>query len=199
MNLNHLVELSSKFVTVLFANELSSQLGFHTAHHTGNVVIAAQEIGIQEGLPLEELNLVAIAAWFHDTGYTKEYAGHEQLSITIARNFLADQELDVQRIERITSCILATIFPQRPKNTLEMVLCDADFYHFSRPDYPKIEQSLRKEWETCLNLYYTDEQWNALNLEMLTRHEYFTNYGKTVLQLGKFKNIDILRQIISKT
>jgi hypothetical protein len=77
-----------------------------------------------------------------------------------------------------------------------MVLCDADFYHFSRPDYSKFEKSLRKEWETCLNLFYTDEQWNALNLEMLTTHEYFTAYGRTVLQQRKQENINKLKQVI---
>ncbi|WP_158542185.1 HD domain-containing protein [Pedobacter chinensis] len=197
MDLNHIVELSSRFVTDLFAEELSVQLSFHSAYHTGNVVIAAEEIGLNAGLSTEELDLVAIAAWFHDTGYTRGYSGHEQLSVIIARDFLADNGLDAQRIEKITSCILATVFPQRPKNKLEMVLCDADFYHFSRDDYPGFEVSLRKEWETCLNLHYTDEQWNALNLEMLTNHQYFTVYGKTVLQERKQRNIDQLKMVVA--
>ena len=196
MDLKSLVELSSKFVTALFADELSVQLSFHSAYHTGNVVIAAQEIGIKVGLSPEELNLVTIAAWFHDTGYTKGYAGHEQLSVNIARDFLADNGLNAQHIEKITSCILATTFPQRPTNALEMVLCDADFYHFSRANYPKFEASLRREWQTCLNMHYTDEQWNAINLEMLTKHKYFTVYSKTVLQTRKQKNIDNLKKII---
>ena len=193
MNLNNLVDLSSRFVTTLFADELSEQLCFHSAFHTGNVVIAAREIGLQAGISPEELDLVAIAAWFHDTGYTKTYVGHELLSATIARDFLVENGLDAERIEKVTSCILATIFPQQPKTKVEMVLCDADFYHLSRADYAKFEKSLRKEWETCLNLYYTNEQWNELNLEMLTTHEYFTAYGRTVLQEGKAKNIAKLK------
>ena len=193
MDLKYLVELSSKFVTALFADELSLQLSFHSAYHTGNVVIAAKEIGVNIGLSPEELDLVTIAAWFHDTGYTKRYAGHEQLSVNIAMDFLADSGLDAQYIEKITSCILATTFPQSPKNVMEMVLCDADFYHFSRANYPKFEASLRREWEICLNVHYTDEQWNALNLDMLTNHEYFTGYGKTVLQSRKRFNIDRLK------
>lgn len=64
MDLKSLVELSSKFVAALFADELSLQLSFHSAYHTGNVVIAAKEIGIKVGLSPEELDLVAIAAWF---------------------------------------------------------------------------------------------------------------------------------------
>ncbi|TKB98455.1 HD domain-containing protein [Pedobacter cryotolerans] len=197
MELKFLVELSSKFVTTLFADELSLQLSFHSAHHTGNVVIAAQEIGVKVGLSPEELDLVTIAAWFHDTGYTKGYAGHEQLSVNIARDFLADNGLDALYIEQVTSCILATTYPQSPKNILEMVLCDADFYHFSRANYPTFEASLRREWETCLNIHYTTEQWNALNLAMLTNHEYFTVYGKTVLQARKQKNIDNLKNTLN--
>ncbi|RZM26599.1 MAG: HD domain-containing protein [Pedobacter sp.] len=196
MDLKFLVELSSKFVTTLF-DELSLQLSFHSAHHTGNVVIAAQEIGAKVGLSSEELDLVTTAAWFHDTGYTKGYAGHEQLSVNIAKDFLADIGLDALYIEQITSCILATTFPQSPKNILEMVLCDADFHHFSRANYPTFEASLRREWETCLNIHYTTEQWNALNLGMLSNHEYFTSYGKTILQQRKQKNIDNLENALN--
>ncbi len=196
MDFNPLVDLSREFVTTLFSNELSLQLSFHSADHTANVVIAAQEIGIQAGLSPEDLDLVSIAAWFHDTGYTKGYLGHEQLSVNIARDFLANNSLDTLHIGQITSCILSTLFPQRPKNTLEMVLCDADFYHFSRTNYQTFETLLRKEWKICLNRNYTDEQWNALNLEMLTNHEYFTDYGKTVLQTRKQKNIDNLKKTI---
>ena len=184
-------------MTNLFSDRLSPQLCFHNAYHTGNVVIDAQEIGLNAGISSDELDLVSIAAWFHDTGYTKGYVGHEQLSVAIARDFLMEHGLDANQIEKVTSCILATTFPQRPKNTFEMVLCDADFYHFSRLDYPKFEKSLRKEWATCLNLHYTDEQWNSLNLEMLTSHKYFTNFGKTVLQERKQKNIDWLKRLIS--
>jgi uncharacterized protein len=46
-------------------------------------------------------------------------------------------------------------------------------------------------------MYYTDEQWNALNLEMLANHSYFTGYGKTVLQAQKQKNIDRLKHLLS--
>lgn len=198
MDLKSLVELSSKFVNSLFADELSLQLSFHSTYHTQNVVIAAQEIGVNVGLSPEELDLVAIAAWFHDTGYTKGYIGHEQTSVNIARDFLTDSGLDALRIDRITSGILATIFPQHPNNKLEMVLCDADLYHFSKTNYPKLEVSLRREWEICLNLYYTDEQWNSLNLDMLTTHEYFTVYGKTILQQSKQKNIDQLKMMIEQ-
>lgn len=199
MKLDTLVELSSRFVTSLFASELSLQLSFHSARHTGNVVLAAREIGLNTGLSSEELDLVTIAAWFHDTGYTKGYAGHEQLSINIARDFLTDNGLDAQRTEMITSCILATMFPQQPKNKLDMVLCDADFYHFSRSSYPRFEALLRREWEVCLNMHYTDDQWNAINLEMLTNHEYFTSYGKTVLQAGKEQHINNLKNAIAKS
>jgi len=53
------------------------------------VVLAAQEIGIKVGLSTEELNLLAITAWFHDTGYTRGYVGHEhKLSQMILLRFL---------------------------------------------------------------------------------------------------------------
>ena len=110
------------------------------------------------------------------------YAGHEMESVKIARDFLIGNGLDAERIEKICLCVLATIFPQNPKSRMEMVLCDADFFHFSRTDYAGFESSLRIEWETILNRYYTNEQWNSINLAMLINHHYFTDFGRTVLQ-----------------
>lgn len=89
----------------------------------------------------------------------------------------------------VSSCILATRFPQQPKNKPEEILCDADFYHFSRTDYTAHEQQLRKEWEIHLHLKYTDDEWDKLNYEMLKDHKYFTTYGQTVLQERKKENL----------
>lgn len=70
-----------------------------------------------------------------------------------------------------------------------MVICDADFYHFSLNDYQDYADRLKGEWEENLGLVYTDLAWDTLNLEMLSRHEYFTAYGKKILQEKKMLNI----------
>ncbi|TCC89205.1 HD domain-containing protein [Pedobacter frigiditerrae] len=192
MNRIGLIEVVSQFVGRLLKDELDSKLYFHSQNHTLNVVNAVIEIAERTNLSAEELLIVEVAAWFHDVGYTTQYKGHEKISIKIAKQFLKELKMDRAFVNKVVSCISATTYPQSPKNKIEMVICDADFYHLSREDYNEFENALRLEWEKLLNVVYQDKEWNLMNLEMLTSHEYFTIYGKEKLQPLKDKNIQKL-------
>jgi len=173
-------------------NRLSQKMYFHNLEHTLLVVYGAESISRQVGLSETDRLVVLLAAFLHDLGYTEKYIGHEEASAAIAVDFLLANGLNQERIELVRGCIMATRFPQNPKNELEMVICDADFYHFSLNDYQDYADRLKAEWEENLGLVYTDMAWNILNMEMLRRHEYFTSYGKKTLQEKKMRNIEKL-------
>lgn len=177
-------------------NRLSEKMYFHNLEHTLLVVEGAQVIGRKAGLSKDDRLVVILAAFLHDLGYTEKYIGHEEASADIAEKFLLENGFPQDRIGLVQGCIMATRFPQYPKNELEMVICDADFYHFSLKDYQHYADRLKAEWEENLGLVYSDIAWDKLNLEMLRRHEYFTSYGKTVLQEKKLFNITKLTERI---
>jgi predicted metal-dependent HD superfamily phosphohydrolase len=182
-----------EFAIGFLEKRLPANLYFHSFSHTLEVVEAALEIGTQTGLTSDEIDTVCIAAWFHDVGYCNTYKDHETESAVIAEYVLGEMGLAADKLNNIISCIVATRYPQQPVSLLEKVICDADFYHFSRKDYHAHEQALRREWELHLNLFYTDQEWNSINLQMLSSHHYFTDYGQKVLQLGKEENIKKLQ------
>ena len=177
------------FVKDCLHNRLSLQMYFHNLGHTLLVVKGVEVIGKAEGLSEDELFILKLAAFLHDLGYTEKYWGHEEESARIAAEFLGANGLAIEKIELVKKCIVATKFPQHPAGKLEEVICDADFYHFSLPDYQDYASRLRTEWETNLNLFYTDVEWDELNLNMLSAHIYFTDYGKNILQQKKALNI----------
>jgi uncharacterized protein len=187
-----LVSDAENYVRELLSTQLSPDMHFHNLRHTERVVNAAKEIAQNSGLSKKETTIVEVAAWFHDTGYCYAYAGHEDNSIAIAATFLKQQGADEKFIAKISGCILATQMPQSPKNLTEEVLCDADLSHLSRADYPERAALLRMEWAAMLKKDYTDRDWWQSNISLLTRHTYFTQYGKTVLQQNKLNNIDAL-------
>lgn len=193
---SELLEKVEEFATTLLKHRLSETLYFHNPGHTLEVVTATLDIGAQSSLTTTEQETVTTAAWFHDLGYCYTYKGHELESANTAFIFLSILGVHESRIDQIVSCILATRMPQQPQSLLEKILCDADLHHFSRSDYPAHEQALKKEWEDTLNLQYDDEQWKKLNLQMLREHQYWTPYGKTVLQLRKEVNIRKLEERI---
>lgn len=196
MVIEGVIDSASEYVRQLLANELSSGFHFHHIVHTEYVVNACQEIGLNSQLTTQELQTLTLAAWFHDTGYTLNYTGHELASITIAKQFLAQYPIPTHQLMAIEACIKATQYPQQPTNLVEMVICDADFYHFSAPNYIDFAENLKKEWEEKLALYYNSQQWNTVNLNLLKNHSYFTPYGQKILQSKKEENIKALTYLL---
>lgn len=177
----------SKFLKV----NLSPDLTFHNADHTFEVVRASREISLEHDLSDEQRNHIEIAAWFHDCGYSQLYTDHETLSKSLARDFLQDHQYLEDAIKKVLECIEATRYPQNPQSIEAKIICDADLYHFTRPDYHRYENALRLELETYFDNQYSDIEWARTNCLMLETHEYFTDYGKETLQ--KFKDINMER------
>ena len=185
----NLINAVQEFVSSHLKETLSADLCFHNYSHTKEVVFASEEIAAHCELSEEEKEILTIAAWFHDCGYSICYRGHEEFSSKMAKDFLAQFNYPPLLIGKVMDCIASTKYPQDPKTTAAMILCDADFFHFARTDYDHHERGLRKEWEFFLNKYYTDAEWHELNCKLLMNHQYFTEYGKQVLQ--KFKDVNL--------
>ncbi len=186
------VRLSENYVKMLFKETLSNDIFFHDIVHTSLVVKAACEIGASCGLKKQQIAILQIAAWFHDTGYCYVYHGHEEKSIEIAATFLRQINADEKFINSVTECIAATKMPQKPDNLMQQILCDADMYHLSIDQYLSYAENLKNEWQSKLGMYYSDSEWKELNVAMLGNHKYFTPYGQTILQKNKIKNIERL-------
>jgi predicted metal-dependent HD superfamily phosphohydrolase len=183
--LGHVQQYAFKYLE----GKLSPELGFHNLNHTVEVTLCVREIAENLNVSDEELSVVQVAAWFHDFGYSKTYIGHEDFSKATAKRFLKNHAFPKTLITRVLDCIEATRFPQTPHSLEAMILCDADLYHLTKPGYPRYEEALRKELSVFLNKHYTDTEWKEANCSMLATHQYFTDYGRNVLQ--KFKEVNL--------
>lgn len=190
--MNDLIKSVEDYVSTLLKENLSVELDFHSLTHTLEVVQAALEIGHICNLNDSEIEILLVAAWFHDCGYIHTYIGHEEESKQIAKNFLNEYNANTEFVNSVLACIEATKFPQFPQNKIEMVLCDADLFHFTKSSYPKYAHAIRKEFEVFLQRAYSDEDWKVLNCGMLLNHNYWTIYGKTILDRFKEVNIGLL-------
>jgi predicted metal-dependent HD superfamily phosphohydrolase len=170
----------------------SDSLGllYHNLSHTREIVNAVADIGGHSGLRDEELENVIIAAWFHDLGYTVNYADHETESIRMAREFLDSKGFDESRIDSVAECITATKIPQSPKNKLEEVICDADMYHLALEN--QFEQSLllRKEQNAFRVKKTGISRFMKESLQFLLR-PYYTEYARRQFAEGREKNISL--------
>lgn len=177
-------------------HELEEHLFYHGGHHTLDVLEAAERIGKHESLSESELNLLLVAAAFHDSGFLFGHEEHEQRGCQLVREFLPDYGFDNQSIEEVCRMIMATKIPQTPTNRLSEILCDADLDYLGRDDFEPIATSLFKELQQS-KIIDTIEGWNRIQLKFLQQHRYHTDYGKTIRQPQKQLHLERIRKIVN--
>ena len=165
-----------KYVIEYFFTELPDGLYYHNLDHTLDVVEAAVRIGQAEGLSSSDIELLEVAAMFHDVGFVDSYENNEVLGAEYAERTLPDWGFSKEEIEKITSAIKATNLRIPPKDLFEMVLCDADLDYLGRDDFNHRSQLLFQELKKWGKIE-SDDQWNEIQKVFLAKKHYFTNYS----------------------
>ncbi|MEO8512422.1 MAG: Pycsar system effector family protein [Ignavibacteria bacterium] len=178
MSQNDIVKKAEEFVSNLLRDKLPPTLVYHNFSHTLDVVGNTRKIGKKSGLSNDELEIVTLAAWFHDVGYTESYKGHEDNGKEIAEAFLTENNYSSEKIAKVLSCIDSTKIPQDPKNIMEQVICDADLIHLGQEDFFEYSDLLKTEWNTLGIKNVEDTEWQKTSAELLSSHKFFTPYAR---------------------
>lgn len=187
------------YVEILFKDKLSSVYFYHNFIHTTYTVNKAEEIMKNTPVSNEDQEKVLLALWFHDTGYIECAQNHEEKGVEILKNFLQKENYPENYINDVSKLILATKINYEPQNLLEKIAKDADCSHFASHDYNDISDSLRKEWELTKVRCFSNDEWNAGNLDMLkNKHQYYTDYAKENWNPLKKKNIKKIEKKLEK-
>jgi predicted metal-dependent HD superfamily phosphohydrolase len=189
-----LIDQAKSLAEGVFRDPVFEKHFFHNLRHTEDVVAAVKDIGVRSDLTDEEFELVLVAAWLHDLGYKYGADNHEESSARLAEELLERLSVPTKKIKFISSAILATRLPQKPKTLVERVLCDADLYHLSNKTFEEKSELLREEWKATGFKDMTDQEWVQHNIDFMEAHTYHTPYGQTLLDEGKKKNIKRLKK-----
>lgn len=189
---SQLVGEVSGHVSALLEARLPEGCRYHNHAHTAEVAAACLEIGRALGLPDEELEILQIAGWFHDTGYIEIREGHEAVGARYAEEFLAGRDIPSGVTARVARCILATHYPQHPGSLIEEVICDADLIYLGRDRYTDQSNALREEWRLMLGLVYSDAEWLESNIEFLDGRVYHTPYARSRYGAARQRNLERL-------
>ena len=168
-----------KNVVEYFFSRLPDGLYYHNLEHTLDVLEASQRIGNAEGLSNGDLQLLKVAALFHDVGFVDSYENNEHLGAEYAAEYLPTYGYNDEQINKIKSAILATNLHTPPKCTFEKVLCDADLDYLGRDDFSHRSQLLFQELKKWGKIQSSNE-WNETQKIFLAKDHYFTNYSKQV-------------------
>lgn len=186
------------YIRSILSSKTPSCNTYHNLAHTEDVVGSSIEIGVGEMLAPDDLEMVQIAAWFHDLGYIEKTAGHEEVSAAYASEFLSGEHYHVERIEKIIGCIRATKVPQNPHNKFEQIICDADLNHIGRKTFLMRNNLFRSEFEHYSNGKLTENEWLSKTIEFLNQHHFFTGYALKNFQPQKEKNIRAIEEQLQK-
>lgn len=188
--MSDILEKTENFVVELLSNKLNPNYLYHNLRHTQRVVKSTKELFNSCALSEQEKEVLELAAWLHDTGYTKGTEKHEERSCKIAEEFLTNEDYDPKMMTKVAECIMATVRYAEPKTILEEILRDADSSHFAQKSYLETSDLLREELKLLGIADYSHKEWLDANIKMFrTEHRFYTDYAKENWQSGKDKNL----------
>ena len=197
--MSDLLSKTEDFATDILVNKLDSNFLYHNLRHTQRVVKSSKELLQFYNLNEKESDAVVVAAWLHDTGYTKGTENHERSSCEIAKVFLREQECSEEFTQEVCDLIMATVRNHEPQNLLEEIMRDADSSHLGQTSYADTSEMLREELSLLGIAEYSPKEWRKINIKMFqTEHRFYTDYAKSNWQEGKDGNLKKLVKKIKK-
>jgi HD superfamily phosphodiesterase len=199
----NILEEASRYVFNLFKEKLSHDYVYHNYQHTIETVETCRKLAkAYDELKEEDLEVLLLAAWFHDTGYVYMYKGHEEKSKEIAREFLESKKYPYKKIETVLECIESTKREGIPSNLLCQILSDADIVVIGEESFFEKEDLLRTEWEKFKIRSCKEIDWAKIQLDFLQSTNFHTQeaqrlYGEQVL-LNIHKQRERLRRLEKK-
>ena len=187
------LKIVDEYIWDLFKDELPDGIKYHDADHTlhptRGVVAAANRIALSENISEHDRELIIAAAYFHDSGYIREFGKNEPIAARMAGRILKLIGYKPDEIEMIQKMILATDIAVEPKTHVEKILCDADLDHFGRDDFFKLDGKLR-EGRRIRGIDVSDDlKWYKATLAVITNHQYYTQSQIELREEEKQKNI----------
>ncbi|OUJ75786.1 Pycsar system effector family protein [Hymenobacter crusticola] len=195
---SEIITQADAYITALFEKKLPGQLVYHSLKHTQTTVREAQALGKAAGLSDSDLEVLVLAAWFHDAGYLEVYDGHEYRSMELAEQWLTQQGYPADRIALVKDTIRATHRNERRETELQQLLVDADMSNLGSEDFIAGAELLRAEWETTIGKTYSNVEWAENQLDFLLMAKYYTDVAKERYQSQFKANIKEQRDLLKK-
>jgi len=185
-----------EFILNKLKKELPGYLAYHNIDHTLDVLQAAENIAVHEGVNGNDKRLLLTAALFHDSGFLIGRDEHEVKSCSIARLHLPDYSYGPDEIDLICGLIMATKLPQTPHNLLQAILCDADLDYLGRADFFILSARLFTELKDE-GLMKDENEWNLEQTNFISNHHYHTPTSVRLRQSQKEQYIELIKSKIS--
>ena len=175
-----------------FKKELPEYLTYHNASHTRYVLDKAVLISQEEKIDADQLDLVKVAALYHDSGFLKGLVEHEHASCEIVKAELPAYDFSSIQTDQICQMIIATKIPQKPQDLLGKIVADADLEYLGTDLFDIGSQRLFDELRH-FNSGLTRTEWLKIQIRFLESHQYHTVYCQNFRQPKKLEHLAKLK------
>ena len=180
--------------------ELPAHLKYHSYEHTIDVMAETIRFALKDDRTVREIELLAIAAAYHDAGWIKSPVANEPIGAAMARealeqdgSFATSNEIElIQRMILDTALIdTSNGLKQVPNTDLSRYLLDADLGNFGRDDFFDKGELQR------LELGVDPDVFRKTSFKLLNAHRWLTNAAMALRQKQKEHNVNLLRSMVS--
>jgi uncharacterized protein len=177
---------------------LPPQYCYHSVEHSIEVLRDSVSYAFLDGVSEKEIQLIAIAAAYHDSGFLLSAHNHEEESVRLVMEALSlEQEWSPTDQATICQIILDTKVVQPtekywkpPKHPLSRYVLDADVSNLGQSNF------LDKTELICREIGAERENFLRQALSFIERHRWYTLPAKQLLQSVKEQNIQALRNLL---
>ena len=179
-------------------NGLPDCFAFHSVTHTQDVMHQAVLFSVLDHRSRREIELLAVAAAYHDVGFLEKKDLHEEISaryVEIAMR--SDGSFTEEEIAQVKTMILDTKlisvdsgFEQRASTDLSRYLLDADLSNFGREDFFERLEANRIE------LGAGEAEFRRRTLKLMKAHTWLTEAARTLRQGKKEENMHKLAALV---
>ena len=192
---NSIIDKAKSFARETFQSKVHPKYTYHNFDHTSKVVRAIGQLCNKGKMDAEQEEILTLAAYFHDIGFSIDPENHENHSKQIAKKNLLEWGYNIEKIQKVLDCIEATKMDWKGEDKMCQFIKDADLSGLSDPNYIETAENLRKEMVNRTNKEITKQDWIKTNIDFLQNHYYCTEEGKELFQDGKLKNLSKLKSL----
>jgi uncharacterized protein len=178
----------------ILQRDLAPELCYHNYTHSLEVFEEAIMLALHDNLADRDIELLAIAAAYHDAGFLYQKEDNEQIAAKMATNALyrtggyTEHEISLvqEMIEDTKVMLVDHQFTRLVSNDLSKYLLDADLGNLGNPNFFVKNKLILKETGMDEKIF------QRLSLSLLRNHRWLTPAGMALKEEQRLKNLERL-------
>lgn len=168
---------AKRYVMERMERELDPAYCYHNFAHTRQVLEDVVAFGVGSGVSEYELQLLQLAALFHDLGYLCGPVGHEKSSAALAAEALPQFGCTAAEVATVGRLIAATEVGRPLPTLLEQLIRDADLGNLGSDAFWNCCANFRRELAN-FGRVFADGEWYLYEIEFLGKFEYASPFAR---------------------